>query len=186
MEATGNVVYSSTADSFSSLQGSTIEQTSNGVATFGNFTVTYKPNSSVTLFFDMSNTVERAAYQIYFRHPLLSSLSSLSSSSLSPCLRPCVVGEIELSLFGETTICSECSPGSYSLKLNAQVDSSLPLTFIFPPFPPPSPSSPLLSSPLISPSLFSSSPLLSCLVLSCVCCRNANCVLSMPSVAVEM
>jgi hypothetical protein len=177
MEATGNVVYSSTADSFSSLQGSTIEQTSNGVATFGNFTVTYKPNSSVTLFFDMSNTVERAAYQIYFRHPLLSSLSSLSSSSLSPCLRPCVVGEIELSLFGETTICSECSPGSYSLKLNAQVDSSLPLTSIFPPFPPPSLSSPLLSCYLtVSTRLYFlsflilSSPPLSCLVLSCLVC----------------
>lgn len=69
-EATGNVVYSSTADSFSSLQGSTIEQTSNGVATFGNFTVTFKPNSSVTLFFDMSNNVERAEYQIYFRYEM--------------------------------------------------------------------------------------------------------------------
>jgi hypothetical protein len=100
-ESTGNVVYCSTADSFSSLQGSTIEQTTNGVATFGNFTVTYKPNSSVTLYFDMSSTVERAEYQIYFRS--------------------CVVGEIVLSLFGETTICSECSPGSYSLKLNSQV-----------------------------------------------------------------
>lgn len=61
------VVYGSTADSFSSLQGSTIEQTFKGVATFGNFTVTYKPNSSVTLYFDMSNSVERAEYQIYFR-----------------------------------------------------------------------------------------------------------------------
>lgn len=73
-ELTGNVVYGSTADSFSSLQGSTIEQTTNGVATFGNFTVTYMPNSSVTLYFDMSSSVERAEYQIYFRfrnHPLI-------------------------------------------------------------------------------------------------------------------
>jgi hypothetical protein len=67
-DSTGSVVYSSTADSFSSLQGSTIEPTTNGVATFGNFTVTYKPNSSVTLYFDMSNSVERAEYEIYFRY----------------------------------------------------------------------------------------------------------------------
>lgn len=66
--STGNVVYSSTADSYSSLQGSTIEQTNSGIATFGNITVTYKPNSSVILYFDMSNTVERAEFELSFRY----------------------------------------------------------------------------------------------------------------------
>ena len=66
--STGSVVYSSTADSFSSLQGSTIEQTDFGIATFGNITVTYKPNSTVILYFDMSSTVERAEYTLSFRY----------------------------------------------------------------------------------------------------------------------
>lgn len=69
--STDNIVYSSTADSLSSLQGSTIEETKNGIATFGNITVTYQPNSSVILYFDMSSTVERAEYKISFRYMYL-------------------------------------------------------------------------------------------------------------------
>jgi hypothetical protein len=62
-----NIIYSSTTDAVSSIQGSTIETTTKGVATFGNITVTYKPSSNVTLLFALSGDVEDGTYVLFFR-----------------------------------------------------------------------------------------------------------------------
>jgi len=99
------VIYSSTVDETSSIQGTTIVETKNGVATFGNITVTNKPSSMVTLKFDLSAGVE-AYYNLSFR--------------------ACVVGEIETFLVGSTSVCTKCSPGTYSLKLNAETCHQCP------------------------------------------------------------
>ena len=61
------IIYSSTADAVSSIQGQTIATTTNGVATFGEITVTYMPDSNVTLLFDLSSDVERGVYVLDFR-----------------------------------------------------------------------------------------------------------------------
>lgn len=64
------VVYSSTADSISGIQGSTIVKPVNGIAIFSNITLSLLPNSVVSVLFNLSISVEGASIPVKFRYKI--------------------------------------------------------------------------------------------------------------------
>ena len=61
------IVYSSTTDAYSSIQGTTVVTAQNGIALFNAIIVTYAPEKNTTLRFDL-NGVYVCYYNIIFRY----------------------------------------------------------------------------------------------------------------------
>jgi hypothetical protein len=103
-----NIVYVLTNESStSSIQGKSFVQTKDGVAIFDKLIITYFPDQTLYLRFDLLG-VPSLYYPVSFRS--------------------CVTGEVSEELSTKNVVCTVCSLGSYSLLPTAEVSRRVPYT----------------------------------------------------------